>query len=302
MYTIKEAARLTGVPAASLRAWERRYDVVQPRRNEAGYRLYDDQAIATLAAMRRLVEGGWSPAEAAHAILAGSASVSGPVSVPPAHTSDDGTADATTYMRLLLEAAGRLDTTQIEDSLDGGFSLGSFEHVVDSWLFPTLAELGEAWARGELDVAGEHAASHAVHRRLSAAFNAAGHSANGPPVVLGLPPGSRHELGALAFATALRRSGLNVVYLGADVPLTSWEASVRTRRARAAVLAVVTESDRPPARAVANGLSAHDSTMVIASGGACGAHLAHHVHDLPLTIGSAAKELAALLNPSSRPS
>ena len=51
--------------------------------------------------------------------------------------------------------------------------------MVDSWLFPTLRQLGEGWVRGEIDVAGEHAASHAVHRRLSAAFDAAGSRSRG---------------------------------------------------------------------------------------------------------------------------
>lgn len=298
MFTIKEAARLTGVAAATLRAWERRYGVVQPHRSEAGYRLYDDQAIATLSAMRQRVEAGWSPAEAARALLRGTAPVSTQVApVPPASMADDGLANATTYMQMFLASATRMDTAETEESLDRGFSLGSFEHVVDSWLFPTLKALGEAWARGDIDAAGEHAVSHAVHRRLSAAFNAAGNAPAGPHVVVGLPPGSRHELGALAFATALRRTGFNVLYLGADVPLTSWEASVRTHRARAAILAVVTGSDRDPALAVANRLLAYDSTLLVASGGASGAHLAPRVRDLPSAIGSAAKEIATILHP-----
>jgi DNA-binding transcriptional MerR regulator len=39
MYTIKQAAQLTGVPEGSLRAWERRYGVVVPHRTQAGYRI-----------------------------------------------------------------------------------------------------------------------------------------------------------------------------------------------------------------------------------------------------------------------
>ena len=42
MYTIKEAAARSGVGAPLIRAWERRYGVVNPTRTRAGYRLYDD--------------------------------------------------------------------------------------------------------------------------------------------------------------------------------------------------------------------------------------------------------------------
>ena len=46
MYTVKHAAELTGIPAATLRMWERRYAVVTPVRSESGYRLYDDGRCA----------------------------------------------------------------------------------------------------------------------------------------------------------------------------------------------------------------------------------------------------------------
>ena len=64
MYTISRAAELTGVPVATLRAWERRYAVVAPQRTEGGYRLYDDGALAAIRAMSDLVDGGWSPRQA----------------------------------------------------------------------------------------------------------------------------------------------------------------------------------------------------------------------------------------------
>ena len=60
VYTVKHAAALTGIPADTLRMWERRYGVVTPIRSEGGYRLYDDAAIARLTAMHALVGAGWS--------------------------------------------------------------------------------------------------------------------------------------------------------------------------------------------------------------------------------------------------
>src|SRR5215218_5491264 len=65
MYTIKEAAARTGISIQLVRAWERRYGVVQPVRTSSGYRLYDELAIARLQAMRRLVDEGWAPSTAA---------------------------------------------------------------------------------------------------------------------------------------------------------------------------------------------------------------------------------------------
>jgi methanogenic corrinoid protein MtbC1 len=295
VYTIKQASKLSGVPEASLRAWERRYGVILPRRSEAGYRIYDDEAVAAATAMRELVEAGWAPVEAARAVREGTR----PTPAAPATTRVNLPADwagAVASMHLFLTSAATLDVDGIEASLDQGFALGTFEHVVDSWLFPTLEALGEGWARGEIDVGGEHAASHAVHRRLAAAFQAAGSRSRGPSVVVGLPPGGKHELGALAFATAARRLGLDVLYLGADVPEASWQAAVRTRSARAAVLAVVTDTDRPSAAATAERLLGDDPALMVATGGAFGERLAAGVRTLAPTIAAGAAELDELLH------
>ena len=287
---------MSGVPETSLRAWEKRYTVIVPRRTEAGYRIYDAETVAAAAAMRRLIEAGWAPAQAARAVGEGTAPDVPAAPGRPTEQTPAVRASAAGYLEQFLTSAARLDTHGIEQSLDRGFAIGTFEHVVDSWLFPTLEALGEGWARGEIDVAGEHAASHAVHRRLAAAFQAAGSRARGPSVVVGLPPGSRHELGALAYATALRRRGLDVLYLGADVPVASWSAAVATRSARAAVLAVVTPDDRPHAVATAERLMADGPGLVVLAGGASGARLAAGVHTLAPTITLAAEELDVLLH------
>ena len=293
MFTIKYAAQVVGVSEATLRTWERRYEVVAPQRSEGGYRVYDPDAIARLTAMRKLIGAGWSPARAAEAIRNGEVPVDG----PPIKDRAAPTVDAETCTRNFLDAAAGLDLRELEASLDQGMSLGSFEHVVDSWLMPTLVALGVGWARGEIDVAGEHLASHAVLRRLSAAFEAAGSRSRGARVVVGLPPGCQHELGGLAFATAARRNGLDVLYLGPNVPEASWLTAVARHQADAAVICVVTAADRPSAVNVVRLLAAQRPGLLVASGGACGRALGSEVHDLSFRIGEAVQELDQLLAP-----
>lgn len=296
MYTIKQAATLTGVPETSLRAWERRYAVVTPQRTDGGYRLYDDRSVAVVSTMRGLLEGGWSAAEAARAIRNGEVPATRPARAGSVGRTKPDFANAATYMEGFLIAAARMDTSAIERNLDCAFALGSFEHVVDSWLFPTLEALGEGWVRGEIDIAGEHAASHAVFRRLSAAFEAAASASRGPRVVVGLPPGSQHELGALAYATALRRKGHNVLYLGRDVPADSWGRAVATHEAKGAVLAVPTLDDRPSAVTTTQRLLVDYPALVVGSGGAHGRDLAPGVHSLAGSIGQAAGQLDQLVH------
>lgn len=238
MHTVKRAAELTGVAPDTLRAWERRYGVVEPGRSEGGYRLYDDRALRRLAAMKALVDAGWLPGQAAKRVLADAAVDSGEAPT----TGSLGDTDA-------LARVGRdLDGAALTRVLDEGFAAGSFEQVVDGWLMPALARLGAAWRVGEVGVAGEHFVSAGVARRLSALFDAASRDSTGPVAVVGLARGSRHELGVLAFAVALRRAGLDVVYVGGDLPPDAWVSTARSRGASYAVIGVPSAEDVPAVR------------------------------------------------------
>jgi len=100
------------------------------------------------------------------------------------------------------------------------------------------------------------------------AFEAAGSPAGGPaPILVGLPPGARHELAALAFATAARRAGLPIVYLGPDVPVTSWISAVDQTAARAIAFGVVMGQDVAAADQVVTAVRAVHPDLVIAVGG-----------------------------------
>lgn len=257
MYTIKQASLRSGVGIPLLRAWERRYGVVKPVRTPSGYRLYDEEAIERLRAMRRLVDAGWSPREAAPRVLAADIGSLVELQQPgnAAPTLNGSEAD-----RLLAEtvrAAASMDQEALERALDEVFAGSRFEPAVETILFPALAEIGTAWARGQLDVAAEHAASAAVLRRLGSAFLAAGGRVDGPMVVVGLPPAAHHELAALAFATAARRAGVRIMYLGPDVPVESWLAAVRDTSAVAVVLGAVMTRDADSATAVFRELTAN---------------------------------------------
>jgi len=268
MYTIKQAAARSGVSVDLLRAWERRYGIVEPKRTPSGYRLYDDDAIERLATMRRLVDGGWSPGTAAAALLDPDAPspTTVPARSPASATEDAGDAAAASAAASFVSAAAALDSRGIGAAIDDMFTGRSVERALRDQVFPALRELGAAWSRGDVSVAGEHLASHTVLRRLAAAFEAsASPNGTGPEVVVGLAPGSRHELGLLGFAIVARRAGLRISYLGADLPLEDWLAS--TAGAAAAVIGVPTAADSRSALRVAAALAQERADLVVALGG-----------------------------------
>jgi DNA-binding transcriptional MerR regulator/methylmalonyl-CoA mutase cobalamin-binding subunit len=290
MYTIKQASIRSGVGIPLIRAWERRYGVVSPERTASGYRLYDEVAISRLRTMRTLIDSGWVASQAAEAVMS---APDGAVGV------DDDASGAGRYpadLESLVVAAERYDMAAIEHALDGLFARGSFEAVIDDLVLPAVAALGSAWASGRLDIAAEHLASEAVQRRLASLFDLAGAPGSGPAVVVGLPPGNLHEIGTVAFAIALRRRGMDVLYLGPDVPAASWVHALAVTGATAAVVGVARPADVVPAREVALALRAARPEVIVVMGGpvavAAGEGIARA---LPPRVTTAAAELAALV-------
>ncbi len=273
MYTIKQAAHRAGVSIPLLRAWERRYRIVEPDRTAAGYRLYNEAAIARLEAMRRLIDDGWGPSAAAASVrdMADGAVQQLIAERAPAEEPKPGPLAAATADELVsrfVATAMAADQVGMGAALDEAFGRGSFEQVAQTLLMPMMVAVGDAWQAGKLDVAREHAASHAMLRRLAASFDAARRPLAGDhPVLVGLPAGARHELGALAFATIARRAGLPVVYLGADLPTGEWAEAARASSARAVVVGVICSADIDPAERTAEALRRAQPDLLVAFGG-----------------------------------
>jgi len=273
MYKIKQAAARSGVPVQLLRAWERRYGVVSPARTASRYRLYDDAAINRLRAMRQLIDDGWAPSTAAvhiigldeAAIEAIAGAMPEAVGTPPRTARAAATAESLTDA--FVSSAAALDEPGVEQVLDEMFARGSFEQVTSELVMPALVALGDGWAKGKVDVAAEHAAAGAVQRRLGMAFMAAGVPRDEDVVLVGLPPGAWHDLGALAFATAARRAGLAIRYLGADLPASDWLAAIASTKARGVVVGVVIGRDVQAALDVARSIREAHPSVVVAFGG-----------------------------------
>ena len=325
MYTITQAAVRTGLSVPVIRVWERRYGVVQPSRTPAGYRLYDDESIARLVAMRHLVaEEGWKPSQAAQRVLepgtdlrrlSGRPVGGDPSTATPGQTRADlfgssmgsvsnfGNGDReASLVHAFVAAARELDVPSMERILDESFASQRFELAIEGVVSPALRAIGIAWAQDEIDVGAEHAASETVRRRLGRFYDAAGLGDRVPRVIVGLPPDGRHEIGAFAFAVAARRAGLDVLYLGANVPLESWLRTVRETAAPVVVLGVVTPSDVVAAGAVVKAFSATASPPVCLVGGPLSAASLDGLGTIPLPapLDDAVTAVAALLGSRER--
>jgi MerR family transcriptional regulator, light-induced transcriptional regulator len=204
---IGELSRRSGVSPELLRAWERRYDLLRPRRSAGGTRLYAPADLERVRAMQQHLADGLAAAEAA-ALASRSAEPA-----PSASALDD--------LRREFELAMlAFDEPRAQAIIDSLLAAATLDTVLSKVLVPYLHDLGEGWERGEVSIAQEHFASSVLRGRLLGLARGWDRGL-GPRVLLACAPGEQHDLGLICFGLALRERGWRIGYLGADTPIES---------------------------------------------------------------------------------
>jgi DNA-binding transcriptional MerR regulator/methylmalonyl-CoA mutase cobalamin-binding subunit len=232
---IGELSRRSGVSPELLRAWERRYGLLQPVRSEGGFRLYTDEDAERVARMRQGLEQGLSAAESARRALA---------SAPPA----EGLLDDARLR--LLEAVSAYDETTVHAVLDEALGAFSLETVLRELILPSLREIGDQWEAGKLEVANEHFASNVVRERLLALARNWSRG-TGPLAILACAPRERHDIGLIAFGLVLRSHGWRILFLGANTPIETLAKATSAVKPR---LVVVSSMDAELLEAIGDDL------------------------------------------------
>jgi MerR family transcriptional regulator, light-induced transcriptional regulator len=220
---IGEFARRAGVSPELLRAWERRYGLLQPVRSEGGFRLYTTDDGERVARMQQGLAEGLSAAESARRALASDRPTEGLL--------DDARVR-------LVSAVPTFDETTVHGVLDEALSAFSLESVLRELILPSLREIGEKWESGELEVAHEHFASNLVRERLLSLSRYWSRGA-GPLAILACAPRERHDIGLIAFGLVLRSHGWRILFLGANTPVDTLAQAAVAMKPRLVVVSSV---------------------------------------------------------------
>jgi DNA-binding transcriptional MerR regulator/methylmalonyl-CoA mutase cobalamin-binding subunit len=236
-YSIKAVAEATGLTVETLRAWERRYRVIQPTRGAGGHRLYTAHDVSRLRRLHETTVRGHSIGKIAH--LSNDA-LSRLLSEHPA--SRDEAAQA--LVERILAAVGKYRLAECDQVMAMAFALMSPFEAVQSVLSPALREVGERWHRGEMSIAQERIASNCARRQLIALLHTFNSVAKGPAVVFATLSGERHELGVLMYATIAASLRVRTFYLGPDLPAEEVARCARKIDAMAVAISLVNHDQR----------------------------------------------------------
>ena len=213
-YRINVVAELTGVPAATLRAWERRYGIPTPARTAASYRLYSDLDVSELKRLRDLCASGMAIAEAARLVRGDRGAT--PSALPPP-AGDLPTAPAL-VLEAILAAVLDFDPPRIQREVTRALYIGNARDTFDLVLAPALRRIGDLWHEGKVSVAQEHLASEIIHGVTSSLVRLAQPSEPRWRVLLACVEDEQHFLGLHGVAIQMASWGIESIILGARTP------------------------------------------------------------------------------------
>lgn len=146
---IRSVSQITGVNPITLRAWERRYDLIRPTRTPAGHRLYSQQDIRTIQRIQELAEGGMGMAQIATLLEQESQA---PAPAEPVAAPVEPTVRPSTLLDRVMQAAMELDPAALRAAETTALIWLTPEDYLREVLIEALAHLEArtAWPDREL--------------------------------------------------------------------------------------------------------------------------------------------------------
>lgn len=228
LYPIRTVCSITGLNPVTLRAWERRYGLIKPRRTPKGHRLYTQLDIDRINEAVRLLDRG-VPISQVREVL--------DHRPPPGAADREHGGHWQRYVADMLSAIGGFDEHRLDAVYNEALSLYPVDTVTRYLMIPLLHELGLRWASSEGSVAEEHYFGVFLRNKLGARFHHLRVPQTGPRLLAACLPRESHEIGLLIFSLLAKTHGHAVVLLGANMPLLELPRAARRARCDGVVLA-----------------------------------------------------------------
>ena len=209
---IRTVANLTGINPVTLRAWERRYNLITPRRTPKGHRLYTEEDVELIRQVLELLDQGISISQVKPLLEQSPGQQHGTALAETGDVWKD-------YQQKMLGAVERFDEHVLDSIYNDALSLYPVDVVNQRLVSPLLRIIGEHWKERETGIAEEHFFSVYLRNKLGSRIHHLNQRSSGPLLLLACLPGEYHEIGLLLFALATVNFGYRVLVLGSNTPL-----------------------------------------------------------------------------------
>ncbi len=215
-YSIRELENLTGIKAHTIRIWEKRHGMFQPKRTDTNIRYYSNEDLKKILKIAALLQQGLKVS----AITQLSNDELDEYMLQQMHQEEETDHSIEAARKSLLTALTDFD----EETFNKAFSLVLLRHglteTIIKVIYPVLENIGILWSTGAVMPAQEHFISALVRQKILSATDTLIHKTNSNEKwILFLPDGELHELGLLLANYIIRSTGRKTIYLGQSVPV-----------------------------------------------------------------------------------
>jgi DNA-binding transcriptional MerR regulator len=272
-FSIKDMEVLSGVKAHTIRMWEQRFHMFEPRRTPGNIRYYNDSDLKKLLNLSFLTQQGYKVS-----VLARMSEEELSRRVVDLSLTCTGVESRIQSLTMHMLQLNELGFTQL---LSVFIKESGLERVMLDIVFPFFRAIGFMWQTGTITPAHEHFITHLIRQKLIVSIDQMDYVQQeaAKKYLLFLPEGEFHELGLLFAHYVIRSRGHETIYLGANVPYADLKTVYSTYKPQS-ILCILTSaqvdltaseylnqlsSDFPKAQIMASGKFALDSADEIRS-------------------------------------
>ncbi len=215
MYRIKDVEHLSGIKAHTLRIWEKRYNIVEPKRTTTNIRYYDDEDLKKILNISILNKNGYKISKIANL---GNKHLNNEI-LNLSKKSDSLDMQVDNMIKAMID----FDKNLFEKIFSRSIILMGFQETLLKVIYPFFRRIGILWVTGNIDPSQEHFISNIVRQKIIVAIDGMPEYTNPNPenFLLFLPDGQWHEMGLLLCSYLIKKNGHKDVYLGSSLPFES---------------------------------------------------------------------------------
>ncbi|SHK05282.1 DNA-binding transcriptional regulator, MerR family [Tangfeifania diversioriginum] len=210
-YSIKDLEVLSGIKAHTIRIWEKRYNLLIPKRTDTNIRYYSDADLRKMLNVSMLVRNGFKISKVARM---GENQLSENILSLTAQKASE-----SDYIDRLILHMVNFDNKGFYNLASEIIGDKGLEDAVSKIFFDFFVRVGIFWQVGSIFPAQEHYVSGIFRQKLIAEIDKLGiDNTRNSTILFFLPEGELHEMSLLFYSYLARKMGYNVIYLGQFVP------------------------------------------------------------------------------------
>lgn len=220
-FSIKDLEHITGIKAHTIRIWEQRYGILQPKRTATNIRYYDSEDLKLALRIALLNNYGFKISRIREMSPEEMTSLIGKIADPAFRLQ--------LQVNEMIERTLDLDAVGLEEKINIFIEKHGLEVTVEHLLFHYLEKIGIMWITERLEPSQEHMAANIIFRKIAAAADAIKPCGEGDAVLLFLPEGEFHDISLMYVFYLLRKARKSPVYIGANTPLAEVQRYIQKR-------------------------------------------------------------------------